>query len=142
MTNNGWWYFLIFKQNVSGWSKLFLAAMEALAICMGFGLPKLEAMLHFRTGETIPKFIKISLLYIVPAVNLAIVIRSTITEFSNMDGSIFGQILRKTLRLIPIIIILIGTVWTYKGVSAETLIKKQYGHSISELEDILKNGTG
>mmetsp|Transcript_6477 Transcript_6477/g.10425 ORF Transcript_6477/g.10425 Transcript_6477/m.10425 type:complete len:232 (+) Transcript_6477:1033-1728(+) len=124
-TNNGWYYFVLISKHAGGITVIFTLFAEIYCIAFVFGLDKLEALMHHRTGETIPKPFKFSLKYLtLPLIGIIFCI-SVYREFAVQTNEPTWQIwVGRFLISIPIASCLIGFCIKRKTPTAEALVQR------------------
>eukprot|EP00356_Strombidium_inclinatum_P011958 CAMPEP_0170496984 /NCGR_PEP_ID=MMETSP0208-20121228/23369_1 /TAXON_ID=197538 /ORGANISM="Strombidium inclinatum, Strain S3" /LENGTH=246 /DNA_ID=CAMNT_0010773661 /DNA_START=802 /DNA_END=1542 /DNA_ORIENTATION=- len=138
MTNNGWWYFNIFIKSVGSWSILLVLVIETYAIAVFFGFEKLNALMHYRTGETIPQWVEFCTKYVsIPLISI-ITISGIYKEIKAEYDPWWTQKLAIVLTITPVLIALSGPCLNKKIPKVEDVILRQYGYTIEDLVDLLQ----
>lgn len=135
---SGLYTFALFD-TYSCYISLFTCILIELALIPWvFGIDKLSTLLEARTGEVIPKFVRIFVKYLIPIYIFAIYIMAWVREFqkdaqSDEDnGMPYGFLwLGRLIMFAPMIAILVGLLVKFETPDIHTLIEKQYGMSFN-----------
>ena len=130
---NGLYTFALFDTYSCSISLLTCLLLELYLIPWVFGIERLAALLKQRTGEVMPKFVKIFIKYIIPLYIIAVYILSWVKEFmkdakSDEDnGYPYLYIwLGRLLFIIPMLFIVAGNFKRIDTPNIDDLVKKQY----------------
>jgi len=134
VTNYGWYFYVFLSKHVGGFSLVFVLLGETFTIGYLFGFEKLDAVMKFKTGETVPKSFILSIKYIAVPSMTVILIASFLREVSaGTDEELWQVWGGRFIISVPIISCLLGLCIKRKTPTAEALVERQYGKPLWEI---------